>query len=58
VDLAVSFFTSPQRGEVGERSEPGEGVPAIERVRTPSPHPSPHPKSDISDFGTIDAELG
>jgi DNA helicase-2/ATP-dependent DNA helicase PcrA len=39
--LGQSSLPSPQRGEGAERSEAGEGVPAIESVRTPSPQPSP-----------------
>jgi DNA helicase II / ATP-dependent DNA helicase PcrA len=39
---AGTHLTSPQRGEVGERSEPGEGVPAVQTsAGTPSPQPSP-----------------
>ena len=33
--------TSPQGGEVGSRSDPGEGVRNDEGSRPPSPHPSP-----------------
>ena len=39
---ASSKSTSPQGGEVGERSEPGEGV------RAPSPQPSPHRGEGVS----------
>jgi hypothetical protein len=34
-------FTSPQRGEVGERSEPGEGELLSRASAPPSPQPSP-----------------
>ncbi len=38
-----TIVTSPQRGEVGERSETGEGAPAVQNDigSTPSPQPSP-----------------
>jgi pyruvate dehydrogenase E2 component (dihydrolipoyllysine-residue acetyltransferase) len=57
---------SPQRGEGGARSAPGEGssvqmkgtTPATP-AQSPSPRPSPQPKSDLSDFGhSQTAELG
>ena len=35
------FFTSPLGGEVGERSEPGEGVRDSRESSAPSPQPSP-----------------
>src|SRR6267143_5279848 len=34
-------FTSPQRGEVGLRSKPGEGALHLTIDRNPSPQPSP-----------------
>ena len=40
-DDSAAASTSPQRGEVGSRSDPGEGVPNDEGLRSPSPHPSP-----------------
>src|SRR5215813_5211280 len=33
--------TSPRRGEVGSRSDPGEGGPVCRESLAPSPHPSP-----------------
>jgi ATP-dependent DNA helicase UvrD/PcrA len=41
---ASTNLASPQRGEVGERSEPGEGDRAVQTnvAGTPSPQPSPH----------------
>jgi len=44
---------SPRGGEGGERSEPGEGETIDREALTPSPQPTPHPKSDISDLGNI-----
>jgi indolepyruvate ferredoxin oxidoreductase, beta subunit len=41
-----SLSPSPQRGEGGVR-----GLGPIGEPRTPSPQPSPLPKSDVSDFG-------
>jgi pimeloyl-ACP methyl ester carboxylesterase len=41
----LAFFTSPQRGEVGSRSDPGEGVPAPSIGREP-PHPAPLPSGE------------
>jgi DNA helicase II / ATP-dependent DNA helicase PcrA len=43
VQAAAPSFTSPQRGEVGSRSDPGEGAPAVQNDigSTPSPQPSP-----------------
>jgi DNA helicase-2/ATP-dependent DNA helicase PcrA len=43
VQAATTSLTSPQRGEVGERSETGEGAPAVQNDigSTPSPQPSP-----------------
>lgn len=38
------FFTSPQRGEVGERSSPGEGVLSITFIV--APHASPLPNGE------------
>src|SRR6266700_6619112 len=35
-------FTSPQRGEVGLRSKPGEGALHLTIDRNPSPQPSPN----------------
>jgi excinuclease ABC subunit B len=46
-----SSSTSPQRGEVGLRSNPGEGVPANEKARPPSPRPSP-PRGEGEDAQT------
>jgi hypothetical protein len=49
------MFTSPRvRGEVGSRSDPGEGASIrSEHFETP-PHPDPlQPKSDVSDFGRL-----
>ena len=40
-DDSAAAPTSPQRGEVGSQSDPGEGVPDNEGLRAPSPHPSP-----------------
>ncbi len=51
----LTRFTSPRlRGEVGSRSDPGEGdSPQTESIETP-PHPNPlQPKSDVSDFGRV-----
>src|SRR5229473_7050206 len=31
----------------------GEGLRFIERLRTPSPQPSPHPNSGLPEFGTL-----
>ena len=43
VQASDHYLTSPQRGEVGERSETGEGAPAVQNDigSTPSPQPSP-----------------
>jgi len=43
VQAATPSLTSPRRGEVGERSETGEGAPAVQNDigSTPSPQPSP-----------------
>jgi len=38
---STNSVTSPQRGEVGEQSEPGEGEQAHRESDPPSPHPSP-----------------
>ena len=40
---AAPPFTSPRRGEVGSRREPGEGITMIQTgfCPFPSPHPSP-----------------
>src|SRR5262245_17794228 len=50
---SAELFPSPRRGEVDARSASGEGVPAVRHGEavTPSPQPSPQPKSDVSDFG-------
>ena len=39
--MNFSFFTSPLGGEVGERSEPGEGAVTYRDSLAPSPQPSP-----------------
>ncbi len=40
--MPQTLFTSPRlRGEVGERSEPGEGVQDYRESQAPSPRPSP-----------------
>jgi DNA helicase-2/ATP-dependent DNA helicase PcrA len=39
---AGPLLTSPQRGEVGERSEPGQGEQHDRESEAPSPQPSPH----------------
>jgi DNA helicase-2/ATP-dependent DNA helicase PcrA len=40
-NAATNSVTSPQRGEVGEQSEPGEGEQDYRESDSPSPHPSP-----------------
>jgi DNA helicase-2/ATP-dependent DNA helicase PcrA len=40
-NASTNSVTSPQRGEVGERSDPGEGEQDYLESRAPSPHPSP-----------------
>ncbi len=39
------FFTSPRRGEVGERSSPGEGALSKNFFTVP-PHPNPLPQGE------------
>jgi DNA helicase-2/ATP-dependent DNA helicase PcrA len=41
-DARAAGSTSPQGGEVGSRSDPGEGVRVYRESVTPSPPPSPH----------------
>src|SRR5262249_44684661 len=39
---SATCSTSPRRGEVGSRSDPGEGELAHRKSPAPSPQPSPH----------------
>jgi 5-oxoprolinase (ATP-hydrolysing) len=51
---ASSPLPAGERSDCRElaRDNPGEGVPAVSKSSvTPSPRPSPQPKSDLSDFG-------
>src|SRR5258708_31040960 len=44
---SCSFFTSPRlRGEVGSRSDPGEGDSPRVRMRGESPSPQPSPREE------------
>ncbi|MBK5962366.1 AAA family ATPase [Rhodoplanes elegans] len=51
--LAAGPFTSPQRGEVGSRSEPGEGEPSSQSRALSPPHPASglRPHADLSPPG-------
>ncbi len=53
--LAQTSQTSPRRGEVGERSEPGEGEPAFDRSISPHPIPLPNgEKEQAAPVATLD----
>ena len=45
--MSALFFTSPLGGEVGERSEPGEGARAYRDSLSPSPQPSPRRGEEV-----------